>query len=54
MWRLQETSPSDVEHLTPEGNPIFCVCEAVPKYHFIRHNVTHRNCEYYEPYNDDV
>lgn len=46
--------PVTWEHLTPEGNPIFCVCEAVPKYHFIRHNVTHRNCEYYEPYNDDV
>lgn len=43
--------PVTWEHLTPERQPIFCTCDFVPFYHFINHNVTHRNCEYYEQIN---
>ena len=40
--------PVTDKHLNPEGGPIFCTCDFVPFYHFIQHNITHRNCEYYD------
>ena len=43
--------PVTWEHLTPDRKPIFCVCDFVPNYHFLNHDVIHKNCEYYEQIN---
>lgn len=44
----RHAKPVTHEHRTHDGRAIFCTCEYVPAYHFLRHNVTHRNCEYYD------
>lgn len=36
------------EYLNHDGEPIFCTCDLVKHYHFLNHDVIHRNCIYYE------
>lgn len=40
--------PVTWERLTFDRKPIFCVCDFVPNYHFLNHDVIHKNCLYYE------
>jgi len=40
--------PVTWEYLSHDRQPIFCVCPFVPFYHFLNHDVIHRNCQHYE------